>query len=83
MAKRSARPNSKDQNVCWCNFVKKSTLEEAIKNGATSLNRIFDRTSAGVGSCGGSCRPYIQRMLDQYQKDGTFPENPRPLKKNS
>ena len=61
--------------------MKQSKIEEAIKSGVKTLDVIFDRTSAGVGSCGGSCRPYIQKMLDQYNEDGTFPENPRPSKK--
>lgn len=81
MAKRSQRSCNKDPNVCWCNFVKKSTIEKAIESGAKDLNRIFDRTSAGVGACGGSCRPYIQKMLDTYNETGTFPDNPRPSKK--
>lgn len=78
MAKKSSRQNEKDPNVCWCNLVPKSKIETAIQNRAHTLNIIFDRTSAGVGACGGSCRPFLQKMLDQYLKDGTFPKDPRP-----
>ena len=59
--------------ICLCNIVTRGTIEEAIRNGADTLNKIFDATTAGVGPCGGSCRRKIQPMLDQFQKDGTFP----------
>ena len=60
--------------VCRCNNIPKDTIEEAIVDGADTLNQIFDCTTAGVGACGGSCRRKLAKMLEQYQKDGTFPE---------
>ena len=71
----------KDPNICWCNQIPKSRIEKAISTGADTLNKIFDRTTAGVGACGGSCRPYLQKMLDSYKETGVFPENPRPAQK--
>jgi len=65
------------QNVCWCNMVSKEAIETAIRDGRTDIYEIFDVTNAGVGACGGSCRPFIQNMIDQYLKDGTFPKKPR------
>lgn len=67
------RQGKKDEIVCLCNNVRRSTIEEAIKGGADTLNKIFDRTSAGVGPCGGSCRRKIAPMLDQYLENKTFP----------
>jgi bacterioferritin-associated ferredoxin len=73
------RPENKQKNknkeiVCLCNCVSKETIETAILNGANTLNKIFDRTTAGVGPCGGSCRRKLGPMLDQYLATGTFPE---------
>lgn len=75
-AKNKASNNKKF--VCLCNFVTKDEIETAIKNGCDSLGKIFDRTSAGVGPCGGSCQPYIKSMLETYRATGKFPEDPRP-----
>ena len=58
-------------------MVSKELIEEAIRQGHTDIYDIFEQTNAGVGACGGSCRPYIQKMIDQYLKDGTFPKKPR------
>lgn len=60
--------------VCFCNSIEKTVIEDAIRNGADTLNKIFDTTSAGVGACGGSCRIKLHQMLESYKKDGTFPE---------
>lgn len=60
--------------ICKCNGVTRAEIEEAIRNGAHTMNEIFDATSAGVGPCGGSCRRKLQPMLDHYLETGTFPE---------
>ncbi len=59
--------------ICLCNEVTRGTIEAAIRNGADSMNKIFDATTAGVGPCGGSCRRKMQPMLDEYLNTGTFP----------
>lgn len=60
--------------ICLCNNVSRETIEDAIKNGADTLNKIFDATMAGVGPCGGSCRRKLGPMLDHYLATGEFPE---------
>ncbi len=70
-----------DHVVCFCMSVHQSKIEKAIKDGANRLDQIFDQCNAGVGSCKGSCRPYIQNMIDTYIESGEFPENPRPKKR--
>lgn len=68
-------PKSKKREVvCLCNDVSRETIECAIRNGADTLNKIFDDTRAGVGPCGGSCRRKLGPMLDHYQATGEFPE---------
>ena len=65
---------TKSEIICRCNNVSRATIEEAIKNGCTTLNDIFDDTTAGIGPCGGSCRRKLKPLLDHYLATGTFPE---------
>ncbi len=60
--------------ICRCNNVSRETIELAIQNGATTLNEIFDDTTAGVGPCGGSCRRKIGPLLNYYLQNHSFPE---------
>lgn len=62
------------QIICKCNNVSKETIEQAIRDGCDSMNKIFDATTAGVGPCGGSCRRKLQPMLDHFMETGEFPE---------
>lgn len=80
MANPKSNRNKPDKYVCYCNRVAKEPIEAAIKRGCDTLAKVFDATTAGVGACGGSCRPYIQKMLETYGETGNFPENPRPGK---
>lgn len=64
----------KTEIICRCNNVSREVIEEAIRNGAQTLNDIFDTTSAGVGPCGGSCRRKLGPLLEHYLETGTFPD---------
>lgn len=64
----------KSEIICRCNNISRATIEDAIKNGCTTLNDIFDDTTAGIGPCGGSCRRKLKPLLDHYLATGTFPE---------
>ncbi len=64
----------KREIVCFCNDIDRKTIESAITSGADTLNKIFDCTTAGIGSCGGSCRVKLSQLLDGYKQSGTFPE---------
>jgi bacterioferritin-associated ferredoxin len=66
----------KSEIVCRCNNVNRQTIEEAIRDGSDTMNKIFDSTTAGVGPCGGSCRRKLQPLLDAYLTTGSFPEGP-------
>ena len=68
------KPQGKKEIICLCNNVSKETIEKAIREGADTLNKIFDCTTAGVGPCGGSCRRKLGPMLDHYLATGRFPE---------
>lgn len=64
----------KREIVCFCNNVDRPTIENAIKNGADTLNKIFDTTTAGIGACGGSCRIKLHQLLEGYKTTGQFPD---------
>ena len=64
----------REEIVCRCNNVFRSTIETAIRDGCKTPNEIFDATTAGVGPCGGSCRRKIQPLLEHFLKHGSFPE---------
>ena len=66
----------REEIVCLCNEVKRGTIEDAIKSGCNTLNKVYDRTSAGVGPCGGSCPKFFGPMLDHYLATGQFPTSP-------
>ena len=64
----------KTEIICRCNNVSREVIEKAIRDGASTLNELFDATNAGVGPCGGSCRRKLGPLLDHYLKTGSFPE---------
>lgn len=64
----------KPEIICRCNSVDRATIEKAIRDGAKTMNEIFDSTTAGIGPCGGSCRRKLQPMLEHYLATGEFPE---------
>lgn len=73
-----SQQKGKREIICLCNNVPRDVIETAIRDGADTLNKIFDCTSAGVGPCGGSCRRKLQPMLDAYLETGVFPEKIKP-----
>ncbi|MGE3973282.1 MAG: (2Fe-2S)-binding protein [Bdellovibrionales bacterium] len=68
----------KQEIICFCNNISRETIEQAIRDGADTLNKIFDATTAGVGACGGSCRRKLAPLLEEYLASGKFPETIRP-----
>lgn len=62
--------------ICLCNEITRGTIEKAMSSGCNTLNKVFDRTTAGVGPCGGSCRKFLGPMLDHYLQTGKFPDGP-------
>ena len=72
--KRDQKTSQKNVIICLCNNVSRTTIEDAIRGGAHTLNEIFDSTTAGVGPCGGSCRRKLGPLLDEYLATGQFPE---------
>jgi bacterioferritin-associated ferredoxin len=68
----------KNEIICFCNNVARDVIENAIRGGCKTMNEIFDKTMAGIGPCGGSCRRKLAPMLESYQADGKFPDVIKP-----
>jgi NAD(P)H-nitrite reductase large subunit len=66
------RKKKREEIICLCNSVTKAQIEDAISMGCESVDAIGDKTSAGMGQCGGSCRPDLERMLAHYKNTGEF-----------
>jgi len=50
--------------VCLCKAIPRSTIKQAIKNGATTLEQVQKITGAGTGGCNGNrCTPKIEELL--------------------
>ena len=61
--------------LCRCEEVTQEEIEEAIRDGATTLSGIKKRTHAGMGLCQGrTCRRLISQLLQQH----IFPEQILP-----
>ncbi len=51
--------------VCICKGIPRSTMKNAIKNGARTLAEVQKATGAGSGPCGGRrCTPKILELLE-------------------
>ncbi len=74
-------PKKKKEIICRCNNISREEIEKAIREGADTLNKIFDSTTAGVGACGGTCRRKLQPLLEAYLKTGVFPEKIKEIKR--
>jgi ferredoxin-nitrate reductase len=53
--------------VCSCHNVGRENLLGKIAEGCTDLAQLCSATGAGTGC--GSCRPEVQRILNEYRKD--------------
>ena len=55
--------------VCICKGIPRSTMKNAIKNGAKTLAEVQKATGAGSGPCGGRrCTPKILELLDSMSE---------------
>ena len=66
--------------LCRCEEVTREEIEEAIRDGATTLSGIKNRTHAGMGLCQGrTCRRLISQLLQEKKApEQIVPPTSRP-----
>ena len=66
--------------LCRCEEVTREEIEEAIRDGVTTLSGIKKRTHAGMGLCQGrTCRRLITQLLQEKKApDQLLPPTSRP-----
>lgn len=66
--------------LCRCEEVTREEIEEAIRDGATTLSGIKKRTHAGMGLCQGrTCGRLISELLrEKKSPDQILPPTSRP-----
>lgn len=62
---RSAKQKREDPLVCLCNGIPLSQIKRAILEGAKTTDEIGDKTTAGIGACGGTCRPQLKNIFEE------------------
>lgn len=52
--------------ICLCKNISKETIEQAIKNGATTVEAVKEATGATTGFChGGRCKAKIEALIEE------------------
>lgn len=64
----TSKRKEKVKLVCYCHAVPEKTVAEAIARGCHKVDQVSDATTAGIGACGGTCRPVIQKMIEDHLK---------------
>ncbi len=65
---------TKHKSICLCLAIKEPPILKAIADGAKTTDEVADKTQAGLGPCGGSCRPDIQKLINTYKKQQDKPK---------
>ena len=54
--------------ICKCKKVSEEEIIEAIKNGATSLEEVKEKTGASSGLCRGTrCKKKINALIEEHK----------------
>ena len=59
---------SKENIVCLCKHINEETIVNVIKQGATSIEEVREKTGATGGQCrGGRCKGKIEALINEYK----------------
>lgn len=59
---------SNENLVCLCKKISKEEIIEAIKNGATSVEEVKEKTGASSGPCRGlRCKKKVKALIEEYK----------------
>lgn len=54
--------------ICLCKGISEEIIVDAIKNGATSIEKVKEVTQASTGACKGSrCISKIESLINEYK----------------
>lgn len=57
---------SKDNIVCLCNNISEEEIVKAIKEGATTVEAVKEKTGATGGACKGHrCRSKVEELINE------------------
>ena len=57
---------SKDNIVCLCKNISEETIVNAIKDGATTVEAVKEKTGATGGHChGGRCKKKVEALIEE------------------
>ncbi len=59
--------------ICLCNSITEEIIKKAIVDGVKDADELYDKTGAGVGPCGGSCRKLTTSWIEYYKTYKSFP----------
>ncbi|GAA0692296.1 MULTISPECIES: (2Fe-2S)-binding protein [Clostridium] len=59
---------SNDKIICICNQVDEDTIINAIKEGATTVDAVREKTGATGGACHGArCKKKVEALIEKYK----------------
>lgn len=59
---------SKENIICKCKKISKETIVNAIKEGATTIEEVKEKTGATGGVCHGiRCKKKIEELINEYK----------------
>ncbi len=64
----TSKQKPKPKITCYCHGILEKDVAEAIARGCYKVDQVSDATTAGIGACGGTCRPNIQKMIEDFLK---------------
>jgi bacterioferritin-associated ferredoxin len=69
---------TKPQIICYCNSITYEKISGAIRRGCRKLDALMNATTAGLGQCGGTCKPDLIKLIQGFNDNGEFPEIAQP-----
>lgn len=85
---RECSHDQKGEIICRCEEIYREEIEQAIRDGATTMNELKRFTRAGMGLCQGrTCRRLVERILAEQTgkalpefETSTYRQPVRPVK---
>lgn len=57
-----------DELICLCKKISKETIVNAIKEGATTVEAVKEKTGASSGACKGArCKSKIEALIEEHK----------------